>query len=66
VSGSIPELGNWNTNELVPMSYKDANTWVLNKGLLQNNSIKDSKKFEYKFLVREGGNVRWEADPNHD
>jgi len=66
VAGSIPELGSWDPAAAVPMQYKDENTWELVHPLKAASSIKGFQRFEYKFMVKEKGAVRWEADPNHD
>jgi Starch binding domain len=66
VAGSIPELGSWNPAAAVPMHYKDENTWELVHPLQLPHSISRFQRFEYKFIVKEKGAVRWEGGPNHD
>lgn len=66
VTGSISELGGWDPGKAVPMQFRDTETWALDLPLLAHNSISKGQRFEYKFLVKEGSSVRWEANPNHD
>lgn len=66
VVGSIPELGSWDPGRAVPLHYKDQSTWELAHPLRPGSSISRFQRFEYKFLVKENGAIRWEGDPNHD
>lgn len=64
IVGSIETLGNWDTNNAVPLNANDYTAenpvW---KGTIRFHA---GERFEYKFInVAEDGTVTWEADPNH-
>jgi 1,4-alpha-glucan branching enzyme len=61
--GSIPQLGNWNTGNAVPLSasgYTSTNpVWSVTVNLPVGTS------FQYKYLRKnQDGSVVWESDPN--
>ncbi|GAB7365366.1 hypothetical protein MBLNU230_g6445t1 [Neophaeotheca triangularis] len=63
VIGSIPELGNWNTNAAIPLSadqYTEDNPlWTGSVG------VEGGTDFQYKYIkFGADGGVTWEADPN--
>ncbi|KAJ4288340.1 hypothetical protein N0V88_007378 [Collariella sp. IMI 366227] len=63
IVGSIPELGNWNTNNAVELSaiyYTSGNPlWFVNV------ELPAEAVFEYKFInVEPNGAVKWESNPN--
>lgn len=62
--GSIPELGDWNLTQAVPLandSYTDASPqWSASVNLPLNIT------FQYKYIkINTDGSITWEADPNH-
>jgi hypothetical protein len=64
ISGSIPALGNWDTSSAVNLlasNYTSTNPeWFVALGLAPGTVA------QYKFiLVGSGGDIAWEADPNH-
>lgn len=64
LSGSIPELGSWNTNNAVALSadqYTSSNPlWYVTVNLPAGTS------FEYKYIrVESDGTIQWESDPNN-
>ena len=63
VVGSVPELGNWNPNNGIPLS---AGAYTQDNPLWSVTfSMTPGQTFEYKFVnVAEDGSVRWERDPN--
>ena len=44
------------------MSWQDDQTWTLDVAV---KGMKLYDRFEYKYLVKEGANVRWEDGANH-
>ena len=61
VIGSIYELGNWESNRALKMSWNDGNIW---KGELYSGSNNISE-FEYKFILVCGGQIKkWEEGSN--
>jgi glucoamylase len=64
IAGDVSILGNWNTNDAVPLSaidYTDADhLW---DGTI---SFSAGTVIQYKYInVATDGSVTWEADPNH-
>jgi alpha-amylase len=60
VVGNLPELGNWNPANAVPL-ITDANTyprWAGNATLPANTNV------EYKFVLKQGTQVIWETGAN--
>lgn len=62
VTGNTPALGNWDPAKAIPMSWQDDQTWTLDVAV---KGMKLYDRFEYKYLVKEGANVRWEDGANH-
>ena len=61
VIGSIQELGNWDQNRALRMSWNDGNIWKASI----NYSFEKEKEFEFKFIFIENGRVkRWEDGNN--
>jgi alpha-amylase len=62
ISGSISELGDWDTDDAVALSadeYTSSNhLWYVEVTLPAGTS------FEYKFIEKDGSSVTWENDPN--
>lgn len=63
LSGSIAQLGSWNTDSAVSLSANDYtpsnNLWFATLSLPAGTS------FQYKYLRKEsGGSIVWESDPN--
>lgn len=63
ISGSISQLGSWNTNNAVALSAQaytsDHNIWYVQIKLPPNTS------FQYKYFRKESdGTINWESDPN--
>lgn len=64
LSGSIPALGSWDTNNAVPLSadkYTSSNPlWYVTVDLPAGTS------FQYKYIrVESDGTIQWESDPNN-
>ncbi|PYH93620.1 alpha-amylase [Aspergillus ellipticus CBS 707.79] len=65
LSGSITQLGDWDTSDAVQLSASNYTTsnpeWFVEVDLPVGTS------FEYKFIkVESGGSVTWESDPNRE
>ena len=61
VIGSISELGNWDQNRALRMSWNDGNIWKASI----NYNFEREKEFEFKFIFIENGRVkRWEDGNN--
>jgi alpha-amylase len=62
ISGSISELGDWDTDDAVALSadeYTASNhLWYVEV------TIPVGTFFEYKFIEKDGSSVTWESDPN--
>ena len=56
LTGNIPELGKWNPNKAVPMEYVGPGTWSV--------EIDATPTIEYKYFIRENGQIRWEDGTN--
>ena len=61
LTGNISELGNWNTEKAVPMEYSGPGIWSAFVETRRATSLPDT---EYKYFVRENGQIRWEDGPN--
>jgi len=58
VVGSVPQLGNWDPSNAIPLDPTDYPVWGATVYLTP------SAKFEYKFIRKESnGDVVWESDP---
>ncbi|EFX05166.1 O-glycosyl hydrolase [Grosmannia clavigera kw1407] len=63
ISGSISQLGNWNTANAVALSA--ANYTTANPLWFVTVTLPTGTAFEYKYMkVGSGGTVIWESDPN--
>ena len=61
VIGSVSELGNWDQNRALRMSWNDGNIWKASI----NYNFEREKEFEFKFIFIENGRVkRWEDGNN--
>ncbi|KAL1962884.1 hypothetical protein VTN77DRAFT_9062 [Rasamsonia byssochlamydoides] len=63
ISGSIPQLGDWDTDDAVPLSaakYTSTdNLWFVTIALPAGES------FQYKYIrIESDGSIEWESDPN--
>jgi alpha-amylase len=62
ISGSISELGDWDTDDAVALSadeYTSSNNlWYVEV------TIPVGTSFEYKFIDKDGSSITWESDPN--
>jgi 4-alpha-glucanotransferase len=56
LTGNNAELGNWNTNKAIPMEYVGHGIW--------SAEIDGTPPTEYKYFIRENGQIRWEEGPN--
>ena len=56
LTGNATELGLWNPNKAVAMEYVGPGIWSAETNLTANT--------EYKYFVRENGQIRWEDGPN--
>lgn len=61
VVGNVPELGNWNTANAVPLNWVDSDTWSGVAGF----SSSAGQGIQYKYIVKSGGTVTWEGGSNH-
>ncbi|KIJ69360.1 carbohydrate-binding module family 20 protein [Hydnomerulius pinastri MD-312] len=61
LSGSLAELGSWDTDNSIALSSANYPTWEVTVELPANTA------FEYKFIRKEtNGTIVWESDPNRD
>ncbi|KAE9396568.1 glycoside hydrolase [Gymnopus androsaceus JB14] len=65
LAGSIPALGDWNTDDAIALSAADYTTdnpiWTVTIDLPANTL------FDYKFIrVETSGEITWESDPNRE
>ena len=56
LTGNSDELGNWNPNKAVPMEYVGPGIWSVETDV--------TPMTEYKYFIRENGQIRWEDGPN--
>ncbi len=61
LTGNTSELGNWNTNKAVPMKYVGPGIWSASVETRHGTSLPAT---EYKYFIRENGQIRWEDGPN--
>ena len=76
LNGNTSELGNWNTDKAVPMDYVGPGIWSASVETLratsnrQTNNANETLRatslqtVEYKYFIRENGQIRWEDGPN--
>ncbi|KAH8996008.1 glycoside hydrolase [Lactarius akahatsu] len=59
VVGSVPQLGNWDPSNAIPLDPSNYPVWAATVYLPPNTA------FQYKFIRKESnGNVVWESDPD--
>ena len=56
LTGNAKELGDWNPNKAVAMEYVGPRIWSVEATV--------SAKTEYKYFIRENGQIHWEDGPN--
>ena len=56
LAGNTSELGNWNPNKAVAMEYVGTGIWSVETDV--------TPMTEYKYFIRENGQIRWEDVPN--
>ena len=56
LTGNTSELGLWNTDKAVAMEYVGPGVWSVKTDVMPNT--------EYKYFIRENGQIRWEDGPN--
>lgn len=61
LTGNTSELGNWNSNKAVPMKYEGPGIWSVSVETRRATSLQST---EYKYFIRENGQIRWEDGPN--
>ena len=62
LTGNDLELGNWNTDKAVPMEYVGPGIW---SALVETQNFASLPNgMEYKYFIRENGQIRWEDGPN--
>ena len=62
LTGNTTELGNWNTGKAVPMEYVGPGIW---SALVETQNFASLPNgMEYKYFIRENGQIRWEDGPN--
>ena len=76
LTGNASELGHWNTDKAVPMQYVGPGIWSALVETLratsnhQINHVGETlhatslQTTEYKYFIRENGQIRWEDGPN--
>ena len=60
VVGNVPELGNWNPANAVPLNWVNSNSW---SGPATFTSSA-GQSIQFKFIVRQGGTTIWEGGSN--
>ncbi|MBK8900046.1 MAG: hypothetical protein IPM53_02570 [Anaerolineaceae bacterium] len=60
VVGNVPELGNWNPANAVPLSWVDSDTWSGPATF----TTSAGQSIQFKFIVRQGGTTIWEGGSN--
>ena len=61
LTGSTSELGNWNTDKAVQMEYAGPGIW---SATVERRHATSLQTMEYKYFIRENGQIRWEEGPN--
>ena len=61
LTGNTKELGNWNPDKAVPMEYVGPGIWSVSVETRRATSL---QTVEYKYFIRENGQIRWEDGPN--
>lgn len=62
VVGNTPELGYWDTDNAVLLNWVDSDTW---SGTVLFTDFTKGDSIEYKYIVKQGGQVTWEGGSNH-
>ena len=60
VVGNVPELGNWNVANAVPLNWVDSDTWSGPATF----TTSAGQSIQFKFIVRQGGTTIWEGGSN--
>ncbi len=60
VVGNVPELGNWNPTNAVPLTWVDSDTWSGPATF----TTSAGQSIQFKFIVRQGGTTIWEGGSN--
>ena len=60
VVGNVPELGNWNTANAVPLTWQSSSTW--SGPVVFTTSA--GQTVQFKFIVKQGGSVIWQGGGN--
>ena len=61
LTGNSTELGNWNPNKAVPMKYEGPGIWSVS---VETHGRASLQTTEYKYFIRENGQIHWEDGPN--
>ena len=61
LTGNSDELGNWDTDKAVPMEYVGPGIW---SAMVETVCTPSLQTTEYKYFIRENGQIRWEDGPN--
>ena len=61
LTGNSDELGNWNPNKAVPMEYVWPGIWSVS---VETHGRASLQTTEYKYFIRENGQIHWEDGPN--
>ena len=61
LTGNTLELGLWNPDKAVPMEYMESGIW---SATVETRRATSLQTVEYKYLIREDGQIRWEDGPN--
>ena len=76
LTGNTTELGNWNPDKAVKMEYVGPGIWSVcvetqclaslkqTQSDIETQSIASLPTVEYKYFIRENGQIRWEDGPN--
>ena len=60
VVGNVPELGNWNPANAVPLNWVDSDTW---SGPVTFSTSK-GQSVQFKFIVKQGSSTTWQSGGN--
>ena len=61
LTGNSTELGNWNPNKAIKMEYVGTGIWSVS---VETHGRASLPTTEYKYFIRENGQIRWEDGPN--
>ena len=61
LTGNTDELGLWNPNKAVKMEYTGPGIWSVS---VETHGRASQQTMEYKYFIRENGQIRWEDGPN--